>query len=74
VLQHTVTYCVTACGLTYHFSAQLRKLFQVLIMNPVAIYHFLLKVFSCIIFVVYDQMVISLGGGARAVVEKLVNP
>jgi len=52
-----------AGGLTYHFSAQLRKLFQVLIMNPVAIYHFLLKVFSCIIFVVYDQMVISLGEG-----------
>jgi len=30
-------------------------------MNPVAIYHFPMKVFSYIIFVVYDEMAISGG-------------
>jgi len=56
--------------LTYHFSAQLRKLYYFKsIMNPVAIYHFFKKYFF-ICFVVYDQMAISREGGRRKVAKK----
>merc|ERR1719418_59412 len=59
--------------LTYHFSAQLRKLYYFKsIMNPVAIYHFFKKYFCFFIcFVVYDQMAISREGGRRKVAKKL---
>jgi len=58
--------------LTYHFSAQLRKLYYFKsIMNPVAIYHFFKKDFLFFIcFVVYDQMAISREGGRRKVAKK----
>lgn len=58
--------------LTYHFSAQLRKLYYFKsIMNPVAIYHFFKKYFLFFIcFVVYDQMAISREGGRRKVAKK----
>ena len=53
--------------LTYHFSAQLRKLYYFTsIMKPVAIYHFK----SFFWFVVYDQMAIS-RGSRRKVAKKL---
>jgi len=57
----------SAYELIYQLSAQPRKLLIISssIMNPVAIYHFLLKVFSYLILVVHDQMAIS-GGRSKS--------